>query len=51
MWEKVCYSNCDLILSNQTFFDEKNSTMQKETKQINIDRKMRSHVTAVTAIF
>ena len=51
MWEKTCYSNYDLILSKQTFFDEKLSAKQKGRKQMNIDRKLRSHVTAVTAAF
>ena len=44
-------SSYDLILSKQTVFDEKNSAKQKGTKQVNIDRKLRSHVTAVTAVF
>ena len=48
MWEKACYSNYDLILSKQTFFDEKILAMQKETKQMNIDWKLCSHVMAVT---
>ena len=51
MWEKACYSNYDLMLSKQTFFDEKISAKQKGTKQMNIDRKLRSHVTGVTAVF
>ena len=51
MWEKACYSNYDLNLSKQTFFDERISAKQKGTKQMNIDRKLRSHVTAVTAVF
>ena len=49
MWKKACYSNYDLILPKQTFFEEITSTKQKGTKQMNIDRKLRSHVTAVTA--
>ena len=51
MWEKACYSNYDLMLSKQTFFDEKISAKQKGTKQMNIDRKLRSHVTGVAAVF
>ena len=51
MWEKACYSNYDLILSKQTFFDEKILAMQKETKQMNIDWKLCSPVTAVTVFF
>ena len=51
MWEKACYSNYDLILSKQTFFDEKILPMQKETKQMNIDWKLCSHVMAVTVFF
>ena len=39
------------ILSKQTFFDEKISALQKETKQMNIDRTLRSHVTAVRVVF
>ena len=51
MWEKACYSNYDLILSKQTFFDEKILPMQKETKQMNIDWKLCSLVKAVTVFF
>ena len=51
MWKQACYSNYDLILSKQTFFDEKIPAKQKGAKQINIDRKLRSHMTAVTAVF
>ena len=51
MWEKACYSNYDLILSKKTFSDEKISAKQKGTKQMNIDRKLRSHLPAVTAVF
>ena len=51
MWEKACYSNYDLILSKQTFFDEKILAMQKETKQMNIDWKLCSHVMTVTVFF
>ena len=51
MWEKACYSNYDLNLSKKTFFDEKISGTQKGTKQMNFDRKLHSHVTAVMAVF
>ena len=51
MWEKACYSNYDLIFSKKTFFDEKISAKQKRTKRMNIDKKLRSHMTAVTAAF
>ena len=47
MLDKVCYSNYNLVLSKQTFFDEKISAKQKRTKQMNIDVKLHSNVTAV----
>ena len=37
---KACYSNYDLNLSKQTFFDEKILAKQKGIKQMNIDRKL-----------
>ena len=51
MWQEACYSNYDLILSKQTFFDEKISAKQKGAKQMNIDRKLHSYTTVVTAVF
>ena len=51
MWEKAFCSNYDLILSKQTVFDEKKSAKQKSTEQVNIDRKLCSHATAVTGVF
>lgn len=50
-WEKACYSNYGLILSKQTFFNEKISAKQKRAKQTDIDRKLQSHVTAVMVVF
>ena len=50
MLDKACYSNYNLVLSKQTFFDEKISAKQKRTKQMNIDVKLRSNVTAVTDV-
>ena len=47
MLDKACYSNYNLVLSKQTFFDEKISAKQKRTKQMNIDVKLHSNVTAV----
>ena len=36
MWEKACYSNYDLILSKQYYFDEKILAKKKKgTKQMN----------------
>ena len=35
MWEKACYSNYDLILSKQYYFDENILAKKKGTKQIN----------------
>ena len=51
MWEKACCSNYDLILPKETIFDEKISGKQKETNQMNIDRKHCPHVMVVTAVF
>ena len=51
MCGKSLLFNNDLIFSKQTFFGEKTSTKQKGAKQMNIDRKLRCHVTAVTAVF
>ena len=36
---------------SKLYFDEKISVKQKGTKQMNIDRKFHSHMTAVTAVF
>ena len=47
MLDKACYSNYNLVLSKQTFFDEKISAKQKRTKQMNIDVKLHSNMTAV----
>ena len=49
--ENICYSNYDLILSKHDFFDENISAKQKRRKQMNIARKLCSHVTAVTTVF
>lgn len=51
MLDKACYSNYNLVLSKQTFFDEKISAKPKRTKQMNIDVKLHSNVTAVTDVF
>ena len=47
MSEKACHSNYNLILSKQTFLDKKNAQYQKGTNQMNIDKKLHSHVTAI----
>ena len=44
MWKKACYSNYNLIF-------EKISAKLEGPKEMNIDTKLRSHVTAVMALF
>ena len=47
---KKHYSNY-LTLPKETFFDEKISTKQEGTKQMNIDRKLHLLVTVATTVF
>ena len=50
MCGKKHYSNY-LTLPKETFFDEKISTKQEGTKQMNIDRKLHLLVTVATTVF